>query len=90
MLINRILDDIGYTSFTEGFDQAFNLDSEYSRDIVYSRSKAQSKVLTPSISNKTLNHKTKMASNNKYKYRAFAYGKNAALFLPGINQPLSM
>ena len=66
MLINRIFDDIDYTSFTEGFDQALNLDSEYSRDIVYSRIKAQSKVSTPSISNITLNYNTKINNfNNK-------------------------
>ena len=66
MLINRIFDDIDYTSFTEGFDQALNLDSEYSRDIVCSRIKAQSKVSTPSISNITLNYNTKINNfNNK-------------------------
>lgn len=53
-LMNNILSSMGLSDFSEGFGQAFNLDSEDRRDALYSRREAEGKAAIPPRYQQTL------------------------------------
>lgn len=64
--IQNILDSISQTPFGQGFGQAFNLDAEDRRDVLYSRREAEGKQAIPTRAVQTLSQNPLVDSIRQY------------------------